>query len=311
MKVNYFAHYLSEVNGDRKYAFDLKKFIVNFDRCASNKFKKRLVTEFGEKLFLFYISDGVYLFAMTKDSELIKAIDESQLAQSDIYQKLSENESLGFASYLFPQRDFFGLGSTFYGPKITKLALFVNLVFKALGIRSIQFKIQPFTSSSNREEILTMPFVGRTMLEVGKNNSLYKTVKEFLGSDDIEDETDSIEIIIKPKRRKDLNDSISSILGKVEDEDLKKFIVRAKQDIGEAATDFYIVGSGSVADYVWADAEAHITAEMVRKCNANELLAQKINEFYQKNEVVEKNPIVDPVRSFETRGSWRVFFADG
>lgn len=310
MKVNYFAYYLSKKRSDNKYLFDLKKFLANFHRHASDEFKKSLVTEFGEKLFLFYIANGIYLFVMTNDSELIKAIDENQLEQSDIYKKLSENESLGFASYLYPKEEFFGLGSTFYGPKITKLTLFINLILIKLGIKGIEFRVMPFSSSSDRDEILAMPFVGRTMLEVGKNNSLYQTFKEFFGTDAIEDETDSIEIIIKPRRRKDINNSFPSIVDKIGDIDLKKFIVRAKQELGEAATDFYIVGKGSVADYVWGESEAKITEAIVKKCKNNDLLTQKVSEFRKQNDVMEESTAVHSVRLFESRNTWTNFFSD-
>lgn len=251
---------------------------------------------------------GVYLFVMTKSSEIIKAIDENKMSQSDIYEKLSVDESLGFASYVFPQVDYFGMGSTFYGPKITKFSQFINRIFKELGIAGVEFKMSALTSSATVTEVLQMPFVARTTFEIGKNNNLFQNLKEYFG-DEIETDTEAVEIIIKPKRRKDMNNSFQAIASTIENADLKKFIVKAKNELGEAATDFYIVGSGAISDLISVSQnEGSIAATMRRKAIANDLLSEKLREFIDEENINSNTQNVNTVAIFEHDSAWSDFF---
>lgn len=308
MKVNYFAHYLVLDSTESKYSFNLREFIRNFDRHAPAAFKKNLVTEFGEKLFIFYVSDGVYLFVMTKSSEIIKAINENQMSQSDIYDKLSADESLGFASYILPRKDYFGIGSTFYGPKITKFTQLINCILKNLDVLGINFKVYPLTSSATTAEVLKMPFVGRATFEVGMNNGIFQCLKEYFG-DKIETDTDAIEIIIKPKKRKDINASFQAIASTIKDEDLKKFVVKAKHEFGEAATDFYIVGSGAVSDIISiSQNEESIAATMNKKALANDVVIDKVRDFINEEKIKQNSDNVTSATMYERDNSWNAFF---
>ncbi len=197
MKMTYYAYYLSK-NDDKKYLFDLKSLLSNYTKHGSDTLKKSITTEFKEKLFLFYIMNDVYMLVITKDSEIIKAINENKLEHSDIYSKLSSNESLGFASYIYVQEEFFGIGATYFGPKISKFVYFMNLLLKNLSLKKTEFKVQPFGTEATKDEVMNMPFVGKTTIEIGPGNTFFQQMKELAGLSDIQDETDSFVITIKP-----------------------------------------------------------------------------------------------------------------
>lgn len=303
MKMGYYAYYLSK-NDNKKYLFDLKSLLSSYIKYASDGLRKSITTEFKEKLFLFYVLDDIYMLVITKDSEIIKAINENKLEHADIYSKLSNNESLGFTSYVYIQEEFFGIGATYFGPKISKFVFFMNELLKILSLKKIEFKVQPFGTEATKEEIMSMPYVGKTIIQIGPGNTFFQRIKEFVGTSDIQDETNSFIITIKPNRGKDIKDTFQAFANNIGDEDLQKFIVKAKEELSDAATDYYIVGRGAVSDIIPTKDEKQIPNEILKRCNRNKYLAEKVKEFQGRDDVVEDNQAANKLRSYNESSAW-------
>ena len=301
--MTYYAYWYAVKSGE-KHFFDLKMLLDSYTKFASDTCKKSITTEFNEKLFLFYVLNDVYMLVITKDSEIIKAINENKMEHSDIYSKLASNESLGFASYLYVQKDFFGIGATYFGPKISKFVYFVNEILKYLSIRNGEFKVLPFGIEATKDEVLTMPFVGKTTIEIGPENSLAKRIQELVGWSDIQDETESFIFTIKPYRGKGIKKSFSALAEALGDHDLKKFVVKGKEELSDAATDFYIVGKGAVSDMIPTKIEKEIPNEIVKRCERNSRLTEKIKQFQEESGILDANQTATSVACFDKCSSW-------
>jgi hypothetical protein len=278
---------------------DFFPILKAFTEIEDNAFHKSF-TDGGEHVFLYHVRDRVFLFIMTKNNELIKSINSSTLSQEDIYQKLSKNEELGFASYIYISTDCYGFSNTMHGPRNNAWLRFVNELLKRNNIQHNIFTAESFATSVTKNQALKMSFKGTVRFELGSSAPFAKDVMNLLKLKD--PDYDSIEVIIKPKRRKDMPKTYNAILNKLENKDLTKLMVRAKGDLADRLSDFYLVGTRHLTDIITSKHENEICTEIISKFNSNENLKEALKEY--RDDETYKNDQMDDLNRLSVPDNW-------
>lgn len=279
MRLNYFGYHLENIRTSKKYLFDMRNFIRIFCSIDNVEFKNSF-TYGDEHLYLFPASRDIYLFVMTRSKEVIKKINTNTLSVNEIYDLLEQGEQLGFTSYVYFQQNFIGFASTMFAPKITAFTNLIDTIFEKLGIENYKFITEVFIHQATKEEILRLPFIGRTTIKIDKENNFATDILNTMGVT-IEDtsELNSFEIVITPKSRKNIKPIVKKFITNIESQGLEKFIVKAKDELQDNLIDLYLVGKGAISELINTRDEHAIYEHIINKTENNPVLSQKIEEF--------------------------------
>jgi hypothetical protein len=299
MKVTYYTYYLAKENGIgqvvSKHHFDLKAFLTSFVGCNAPEFKRGF--EIGdEHLYLFRVNACTFMFVMTKNHEIIKTIDSQSINVGDVYNRLQQHEELGFASYIYAADYFYGIGSTFQGPKNTLWTDFVNQILQAVGLRHYGFVSTALPTKASKAQVLRMPFVGRTNIEVDTSNSIGAQIAGMFGQN--VNELDGFEVILKPKRAKSIKPMVAGALESMGETGIRKCVVKAKATIEDQLRDFYIIGQGYVCDEIDSREEHEICQKLAQKVQNNRELQAKISDHATDGRIAD-NGIQDLARFYQ------------
>ena len=287
MKLNYFTYCFEKFEDKSQFRMDINDFIKSSTSNEALPFAKQN-RHSGENLYLLSVLENFYLFVQTKDREIIKKIEkkEDEIKAHEIQSLLNEDESLGFASYVYfhPTLRVFGFASRVLSPKFTAFQMYINNLLVMLEIRDISFLIHPLKTEITTNQAMTLPFIGTTRFLVRKDSSLGESFKEFfLGSTNPNDleVIESFEVIVKPAPRKALTDTIKRRLASIDDDGIKGIILRGKQNIEDNVKDFYIHSAGALYDEIKNTEEAQVLNEIKEKVENNVELADKVEEYEQ------------------------------
>jgi len=307
MKLNYFGYSIENETNHKKHLMDIRPFLNAF--CSYNNMDyKNTFSHNSEQVFLLKSSKNLYLFLMTRNSEIIKSINSTDHSISEIYDRLSSNEMLGFSSYIYVESSFFGYASTQMSPKNTAFTLFINNVFKTLQLH-YSFIAHPLLQQSSRQEVMAMPFVGRSAIQVSKENSFFDDIKNAInGTVEEFSDVDSFEIIIKPRHRKNIEAAVKKMITAVPDQGLDKMVVRAKEEVHDGLVDLYLAGQGIVSDNISTKNELELAIEITQKVTSNELLEIKVKE-HEGDEAIAKDKL-DALLRFTEQSAWSSAVSD-
>jgi hypothetical protein len=302
MRLNYFGYYVENNNSGAKYLYDIREIISAFCRHGSVELKKTFVYN-GENVYLFHHIGDLYLFITTRSNEIIKKINSENLDVNEIYSALEANECLGFASYVYIKDKYICFSSTMLAPKITWLSFFINELFKKIGCPQYNVKFNAFLYQSSRDEVMNMPFIGRTTIEFSKENTLGEDFIRFIGAsrEDIAD-FGSFELVIKPEKRRSVDKLVKKILPKISDQGMTKFIAKAKEDVEDSLTDLYIIGRGAICDTISPKNENDIYNKILRKTANNKILEEKITEFTNNGYITQNRP--EEIAHYSNADAW-------
>lgn len=305
MKITYYSYCLSDED-KAFYSFDLRKIFENFCKKSTKSFRALFTTEFSERLYLFPLYSDIYLFVVAKDNELIKAIDNEKFEHKDIYSKLEDNESLGFASYIIIKDCYYGLGSTFYGPKNNKVIAFVNKLFEYIHGDTLKFISKAIPTSATSHEVAAMEYIGKTFFELKPTHSIIKAIATPFGFALDADDYDAIEITIRPKRSKGgmPGKDFTALSNSIESGGISKFMARAKSEIGELVTDYYIVGHGNVSDFVITKNEREIVNQIIDRHSRNSMLSALVQGIKNDKDIIKNSSVINPLLPYNRDNAW-------
>ncbi|MGA1846877.1 hypothetical protein [Deferribacter abyssi] len=280
MKIIYYYYYLREKESGRELKVDIRNFVDSFVKSKNINLKNK-IKYIDDNIYLLRDANNFYLFLRTRKDEIIKKIDSNNLDIQDIYNLLRENEKLGFTSFIYFGDCFCGLASTMSGPKDSILSYFIEYLLKLVGVNEYEFVLKPMPTKVTKNEALRFGYIGKTVFEVNPQHKVFKGLAQTLGFTD--QEVDGLEIIIKPKNRKNIKYSFSNIVDNILDEGenfgVKKFVFKAKNDINETLNELFIIGNGYVYDYINYPKEKLIFDTFNFKINNNRELQVKLIEF--------------------------------
>lgn len=306
MKLGYYGYYLSRYR--KNYFFNIRKILFNFARLNNNKFKKVHFDEIDEDCYFFDAGFETFIMVLTKSHEIIKKIKEQGNPQ-DIYDDLERNEKLGFASYIKFDKDncCYGLASTSGGPKNSYFIDFMDAFFKKIGKSDISFRSFALEESSNSTTIRNFPVIGKTILKIKKPNRLISDILGSLGCTESM-EVDSLELTINPKPREGLNQDVAKkIIDNITTPGLQKYIIRAKRNIDDNFTDFYLTGKGHISDSISKNGEIEVLGQIRRKFSSNPNRLRVFNKLKLDINTSDINDLVS-LKEYNDEDSFKTIF---
>lgn len=302
MKVTYFAYGVKDVNTENKDQMDIRPFMRSFCQLDSPWFKNSFIYN-DEHLYLFHNTSDVFFFVMTKNNELIRKIDSSDISISGISQLLSRDEHIGFASYVLVRENYLGFASTIFAPKVDIFVTFINKLIAATGNDNIQLYLHALMYQASRQEAHEFSHIGTTQIEIGKENSKMGEILGVLGVD-IEDATNlrGMQITLKPVHRQDIKTVVGRVMDEVPDDGLEKFMMRARAEVNSQTMDLYLTGKGAVSDVIRTSDESLIANNLIRKAESNNIVERKLAEYLENEEFDEV--VLDDVLQYSDAGAW-------
>lgn len=307
MKINYYCYCIEDLDTREKYNFDIKPLIKTLTDWKTSIGISGRIVRGGESLFLIPVSRNYYLFVQTKTNEVIKKIEKKpdSINASEIVNMLSNNESLGFASYVLfdPIRNLFAFSSRMYSPKVTAFQHFFNDVFMSLGLGRLSFVVEPMKNSMSKNNAMTLPFIGKTRLMVNKDHQLFDHIANLLvGQASDRDVIAEMEVIIKPAPRKNVSQSMASVIHNTQQNGLEGIIIRAKENMEDQLKDIYISSSGAIFDEVDSIEEGIVYAVMANCLATNQLLAEKVSDH--ERTIGYTNKVLDSLLYYYDANNW-------
>lgn len=305
MKLNYFGYCLTNIEDGRTVTVDLRPLLTAFAAHASVDIKNSFRRD-GETLYLLHNVGDVFLFVITRSNEILRRVNRTDASVADINDLLQQNEHLGFASYILMNSDFFSFGSTLLAPKFNVFTHFVNDLLTLLGLHMWQFVPQAIVHTSTKESIVSMDFIGKTKIEVSRENNLFQDLIALATGDaSTVNDVDSFEITIKPRSRHNIKETVAPLLSRIDTQGLDKVITSAKMDAHDRLTELYLNQSGAVTDLIDAKRWPEIPGKMTEKANNNTLLTQRLNEYRTNGQFSQES--IERIDLFSLAESWANF----
>lgn len=282
MRLSYYGYCLLHVPTGKRYLVDLRALAKRFVNSTNQSFKAS-VTYHGERLYLLPFGASTYLFVQTKTNEIIKAIERKTLSVQDIRSKLMQNESVGFASYVYMDDSYLGIASRVLSPRITAFCELMTKVVVGYGGTDYVFVPTVLAETLPASAIKTLEHVGAVKVEMNVANSFAQDVVRQLTNRSTENLIDiaSVEITIKPVRKgkKSLRADLSRIAKNVPSKGLVSLEARAKATASDHMTDVFIVGEGSIRDFIDFNKESELQGLIPSRAANNAPLQLKVKEY--------------------------------
>ncbi len=302
MKLSYYGYSVERHSDGENFLFDLRPFVEAFSKFQNADFKNRF-SHAGENVYLLRAENDFYLYLITRSQEVIRKIKSSDHSVSEINDMLQRDERLGFASYVYLGNGFIGFASTIMAPKTKSFSKFTNDVFEAVGINDYKFVLHPFMQEATFADAMQMPFIGRSSVQVSKENKLYEDIRDFFGGTAEEfSEVDSFEVTVKPRKRQNIDAAMKKVISHIDHSGLDKFICRAKEDIGDHLMDMYLVGKGILSDIIPKGADHDIYEAISAKVGDNDELTEKLREHENHEGFKKEEP--DVFSSYNNVDAW-------
>jgi hypothetical protein len=249
------------------------------------------------------------LFLQTRSNELIKKIDSQKLSVSEIYDQLSQDESIGFASYVYVEASYFAFASTMMAPKVKSFTDFVNEILRKIQISSHTFIATALLHQATRAEVMKMPFMGKSTVRVTSENTIFgDIVNTIRGQAQEFEDVDCFEITFKPKKSKDIKGAVTRLMQATPDTGLEKMVVKAKEALHENLTEIYLAGNGLISDYIDFKSEKNLKDRMKDKIENNTILSEKVAE-YVSHQAISSSPL-DSIVRYRDVSAWASAFDD-
>ncbi|MBB1617011.1 hypothetical protein A9978_31635 [Pseudomonas sp. UMC65] len=216
---------------------------------------------------------------MTRDAETFKKIDTSSMSIGEFKQFLGQDEKVGFASYLIIKNNFFGFASSSLSPKFDTFCEMINTLLTYTNNGSWSFCIHPLIHQATRDEAVKMNFIGKTTIEVKKENSLAQNILNVISAGGDIDDLDSLEITLKPIKGRSIKPVVQRLVSATSDQGVEKLVMKAKNDAKSAMLDLYVVGRGVISDDLGSYEESVISEIMETKIRENAKLKEQLEAF--------------------------------
>ncbi|WP_312311809.1 hypothetical protein [Atlantibacter sp.] len=263
MRTNYFKFDLFPQNGN---ALALPMNMA-FRQLINNN--NQLANINGTYYSIHHVNGDVFMFLKANNTDIIKTIDRANNRYQDISAILQANEEVAFASYAIIKPRCIGFSSTIYGPKIGAFATYYDhYFFNANANNNLRF--EPISKTITPAQALHFAHMGKINVRL-ENNSLFaaRQLTNFLGVTQLEfDDVESFELVIKPKRSKNIRDTIVPTLTNLP-QGVRDLTIAAKQAAGDQAVELHIAASGCIYDMVNVRGNSPLYTQMNDNFNNN------------------------------------------
>ncbi len=260
MKLAFFHYYFRQRHrrSPPRKLHDVRPLLNTYAAYGNAEWKSKIVGSDGETLLLLRPTNQVYMLVGTRDAEIIKAINTSNLKCTDISDRLLKGEKTGFACYFRADERRVAVAATLRGPRGAALARFIQDLLDRLGAENWKFCMQSLTTSITMEQAMAMAFVSRASIQVAPGNPMFQRLVEMFGADD--GEVGAFVVGIRGKKHRNLKDVIKTMAKESGEADVDKFTVRARATLDDDLADFYVCGDGRLSEDISPGSEEHIVA---------------------------------------------------
>jgi len=302
MNIRYFGYYFEKTKTRENFSHPIQGLLDAYCDYSCTNFKNS-ITHNGEKVFLLRERSKHYLFLKTKDLELIKTINRANIQMEEITQKLSEDESIGFASHLYVDSNFMGFASTMLAPTITAFTYFINQILLKLSVEGYNFVTTPLVQQITREKARKMHFVGATSVRINHANSLFQDILNVVSiTEDEALDLGFFELKLITKRNKDIKASAKKILD-IPPSGIDLLQIRAKNELHERLIDYRIENSLVLRDIVDRQSKVDIFTQIEELVLKNKNIAPKVQEYINANGIGEVGAI-SALSKFNSTDNW-------
>lgn len=309
MKLSYYGYSVLDVHKNEYHLQQMSEVVSAFCKYNNPAYKNNFVRG-AEHLYLLNVVGNLYLFIQTKNEEIIKKVNSDDISAHEITDDLEDNESIGFASYVYFDKHFIGFASTVYAPRVTAFCDFMDFVIESiLGKNIYKFITHPFKSHAEKQEVLDKPFIGKSTMVISKNSSLFDDFLRLLnGNAQAFEKVNSFEIIIKPEYKANIADAVKPIISSTESDQFQSFIVMAKTEQHDALKDYYLEGEGLISDTIKRKSdETKLKEQISKKIEDNIGLAKKVAEHEADDEFTKLS--IDGINRFVESNAWTNHFS--
>lgn len=291
MKLRYFGYYLRKLDTQKPFLFNIKPIVDAF--ISSNNMELKSSFKRGDdKLYLTTIAGqkNMYYFVRTSNDDLIKRINEQSLMVSDISGKLSANEKVAFASYLYLSEKYSVLAcaSGTSCPRFDDFAEYINELFKKVGLDNYEFFIDALTSSSDKADLMKMEMVNSVYVDVAADKSLGKLIAQEL-TGNANASLGNFRITIEPTGT-NLKQIFTSMLNRLapngktnNTQGVTHIGAKAKHDeLKGQLTDYWLDNENTLTDNLNPKAKRKLPDQITAKYDENQYL-DKLYKAYVKN----------------------------
>lgn len=293
--LRYAAYHFKNTTDNENIIFDIRPLLKSYSENGTLKLKSSFEKS-GEKLYLLpaeeevmdrnrHYTPSLYYFIKTKDQEIIRKIDKEELTVSDIKEKLRADESIAFAAYVYFTEKLICFIPTIYSPTLNELHQYFEQLFVYLKA-PVSMHLTIMAEQTSIHEALTLDFIGRSTIEIASENKLFSGIIEALqnfgsgGANNLDTSClGSIEITFKPTRKGNIKGIVMPLLSENHLNDVEKFNLRAKEDLEDRLSDYYIMSKGALSDLIDLNGNGGISQSIMDALNENEQLANRLLEW--------------------------------
>lgn len=310
MKLRYFGYLIREDSSQEKVLFNIKSIIDSFctyeNTSLKNSFKK-----LGSNLYLTKIEDynNLYYFIKTNTSELIKNINTNNFSVDDIESKLKQDESLGFASYVYlcPKRSIIGIANSNISPRSDVFAEYVNNLFAKLDRAKYTIEMKALCQSAKKKDLLEMEFVNSAYIDIDANKGLGKLICNQIFSSE---QKGLGKLKIKIEGTSNIKEAFQGIVNKytddkgcyVNDEGVNNIGAKAKEhELQGQLMDFYLDNENILSDNLNPRAKRKSLSEQIDDKVTSNSKIEKLYQRYLSQNKHEKSQISDLIEFREVK----------
>lgn len=254
MKMSFYAIYYS--NGKTNSPCNL------FDSLSSQVVGKKGSALEVEDYFVIaqHIVDKSFLITKTYDSAFVKRVNKRTFSIDEMKNALGSDETLAFSSFLLIKDNIIGYASSQHGPRARDLQIYLaNKLNVPIGYKLC---IEPLMRDVSKDDALEMQFIGRTTLKVESGSKLLSPLLRATGIETIDEELlEGVEIILKPKRSRNIRDMAKELI-KNADDSHSDILIKGKEQAADLLTEYYLSSKGHLAANLYKSTNEDIAEEM-------------------------------------------------
>lgn len=301
MRMRYFGYHFENKKDKRNERQPISGILDAYCDYPCSHFKNSFKHN-EETIFILKERERHYVFVKTKDTDLVKAINKSDIKIDEITARLKKNESVGFASHIYVTDDFIGFASTHLAPTISAFTSLISELFYRLGIKSHRLVVSPLTVQITRKQAQSMQFIGTTNIRVNRSSTMFSHLGGALGMDNKQlDDLQSFEITIKPLAKANIRDQAKTLID-LPSEGIERFQIRAKAELHDRLTDYRIENSLVLHDMVTQKDNEDIFTAIDRLVSENTSIADKVADHDAANRV--KTMDISDIVKYHSLDSW-------
>lgn len=307
MNLRYFGYSIRDKNQQNAFVYNIKGILDAYCNSTNNILKSSFIDN-GENVYLIKIDEHKNLFYLikTNNHDLIKQVNKVNFSVGDIQDKLSADERIGFASYIYfcDRSSIFALANSIGSPRFDNLCEFINALFSKVGLNDFEFEACALNKNAEKKDLLKMEVVNSIFIDVDANKGLGKLIKDYLftrnqsGIGNFKITVESTSGNIKDAFTGMMNEFTDSSgnIDVIDDTGVQKIGAKAKLDsLRGNLLDYWLDNESCLSDVLNPKAKRKSINEQIEEKFDNNLFKDSYYEGFkiQKNIKVESNSFLD------------------